>query len=752
MLESKPAPARWFLRAFHVLWGAVALGVLVAWILMTFRACRDSTLQAGSGFPDPPASADLYPCHVGVRAGWKTDRWLADATVRIVGADGVERSACTAPDGWATFADVPWGPVTAKAEARGHAVVRSEQVPPDSWVEHGIVLDCDPAGSLSGRVVDAATGSPVVGALVSVLGAEGGGGFWYLEDPHTTAVTDAAGAFHAIGVAKEGSIRVRVARVEAQGCRTVWKVAPSDGEDFSFTIRMVPGGILEGTVLDADGAPVAGARVFAAPDHVWGSFGWGLWTPSRALLPWQFNDIFLYPYPSPTHAEDAWTTLATVTDAAGRYRLAGIGLGERHDVRAAAPGHAPSDVAHGVRTTRSTVPARVDLRLARRSPIVARCVDREGKPFPGLRVDVRRPGRDEHDGTTDAAGVARFEDCAPVAYEVSVAGHSSDARAETWVEAGRGEREVVLRLDSLASAPARPAPRALHPAGSRDDEAEARRRTTAFGRIAVAPGVAPPKSVRIVEESGNTMSPGREIEWRPDGDGMVPFRSTFDRPEFAIRLEAEGFLPAGVDIGPHERVPMDLGTLRLDPGWAIEGTVVLPNGTPLPFVGVEATFPPPGRPRDKSIYPHEYTRRAVSARDGTFRIRGLPGRIIEMTGPTVALSMEDDRFLPYRDEITPTEPTTPLRLVVRPGGSLTVRVADEDGNPVARARVVAEAAPTKIHGETDSDGTCPLRFPAGTYLVSVRRPATDETAAPVTTEVTLADGETREVRLAFPPP
>ena len=116
----------------------------------------------------------------------------------------------------------------------------------------------DPPGSLSGHVVDAATGEPVRGATVNLQNYSRGGNF-------QSVTTDGAGAFAAAKLSP-GDYLVQVTHPSYQGIMGLpnpsqMVTVASSRDSSGVTLRLMPGGTISGKVLDDGGEPVPGCMV-----------------------------------------------------------------------------------------------------------------------------------------------------------------------------------------------------------------------------------------------------------------------------------------------------------------------------------------------------------------------------------------------------------------------------------------------------------------------------------------------------------
>ena len=294
------------------------------------------------------------------------------------GEDGRAVAPAVASAGEGALAAWPAAPSSAAAPAAGTAAPASTTVPvaPLADRAHGGVED---GATVEGAVRDAA-GRPVVGALVT-LGPDGLLPF-YVRAPTRRlwsmleVRTDPEGRFRFSGVRPRDRYALRI--LDADG-------APAFLPSLSWVARepatlgavtIAPGAVATGRVVDAEGAPVAGARVVAL-------------APMANPLGFVLADADAQP------ALDA----DVVTGADGRFRTTRLAGGLRAFVVEAA-GHAAAVV-------RATLPAEAslelgDVRLLAGGSISGRVLLADGTAVPGARVLVLR----EQGGVAYAADVA----------------------------------------------------------------------------------------------------------------------------------------------------------------------------------------------------------------------------------------------------------------------------------------------------------------------------------------------------------
>ncbi|MCA3008948.1 MAG: sigma-70 family RNA polymerase sigma factor [Phycisphaerales bacterium] len=435
------ALAKWFVAAVAA--AALAVG-LAAWppvaappIAVDRVGESAPVVVADLGAPSP---ADEVGTRHAVPAASAPLAAAADATelrVRVLRPDGTTVSGCivtlepvrgdvdlvfdaidaaTAADGVARFAVAPravYDVVTATARAR----IQAQATGPTE-----VELRLQQAMSLQqlqvardARLVDRWQIAPmrVTGVVRRPDGAPASGAALCLtrHSVRTPAVKvavaagDGSFAFETIGMALVQAQAPGFAASEVRPCTS----AP-------LTITLQPArGDLVGIVLDADGRPLAGARVRAIPETGRGA---GLATPERRPLPF------------------------VATDRAGGFVVPDLPAG-RIDVVVHADGHAPATL---VLTDTSAVRDPVRVVLPRGVALRGRVVDQDGAPVAGVQVLLG--GSYGIQRVTDEAGCFGFRSAPATMQALRVQGPKivpSHVERDLAVEAGEW-RVVVQRL------------------------------------------------------------------------------------------------------------------------------------------------------------------------------------------------------------------------------------------------------------------------------------------------------------------
>ena len=175
---------------------------------------------------------------------------------RRLGSDdeGIVRS----PDGSFALEDVPAGTWTVTVEAQGYEAARVAGVAVrENETTADVEVRATKGRAVRGRVLDAVTGRPVVGATVAADGSQGG-----LPLPpgfeQGASFTDAEGRFEIVGLAV-GTARLVARHAEYAEASKLVEVAATITPDVD--IRVSSGGTLGGVVVSEAGAPVGGAAV-----------------------------------------------------------------------------------------------------------------------------------------------------------------------------------------------------------------------------------------------------------------------------------------------------------------------------------------------------------------------------------------------------------------------------------------------------------------------------------------------------------
>jgi protocatechuate 3,4-dioxygenase beta subunit len=480
----------------------------------------------------------------------------------------------------------------------------------------GFQIRLRPATRIAGRVVDA-SGEPVEGVQVQAwLSGVDRGCAVYVHTGCPGAAdrrvgdTDADGRFEFESL-EPGWYQVRLSDDSSLVERRLGEAGRSAGEiAFVLPERLVP---LEGRVVDADGAPVAGARVSVSGDRpdgeartgTDGGYRFPRVLPGRQRLEVRHADfglaVEMVEMAGPRTRFDVRMPLATIVqgrilgrdgspvaapslrvdrepvevDAEGRFRFS-LTPGE-HEVLAEAPDRAPDER----RVTAAGDPIDLDLELGRPGSIAGRIADLAERQFVsvGLQDGSRLSSAEVltgEQGRFELAGVA-----AGAWTLVATDDLGRTIERQVQVEEGRMTRVPELRFPPL------PAVR---------------------GRVLDPEG-------RPIPGASLSFEQEREQErlrvWAV-ADTQGRFATRLTDGTWTLRAEPNGFAPAMATVAVEGGAPVDVPELRLARGVALSGSIAGLAPGEMPYV--EATS-------EDGAW-----ERGILAKDGTYRIPDLgPG-------------------------------------------------------------------------------------------------------------------------------
>jgi len=226
---------------------------------------------------------------------------------------------------------------------------------------------------------------------------------------------------------------------------------------------------------------------------------------------------------------------------------------------------------------------------------------------------------------------------------------------------------------------------------------------------------------------GELMSEGRT-------DARGTFGVTLPTPAeyVTLRIEADGFASLERDLGNQlEPGDLELGSLWLQRGTAIEGVVVGPSGSPVENALVRLTMRQ-GRPSEFAIGD-----RALTDPEGRFRFPAAPRGLVILTASAEGLGENSLEFQSVLGE--------EARIALQPARTLVVRAVARGGSPLAGVDVELRSQdPHLPPRKAATDGTGRVRFEAlGAPVWSLRalargyRPAGLEEADADGSEITL---------------
>lgn len=506
--------------------------------------------------------------------------------------------------------------------------------------------------TLAGRVVSAADGRPVAGALV------------WNEDPGAARRTGADGAYRIeVSAGREAAPRAAAAGYLPADAR----LGVPPGMRRGPTLALEPALVAAGVVVDEQGRPVPGVQVQASPQ------------PAGRMR-------------SPAMIFSGGTAR---TAASGRFRLSGLLAGVGYELRLSKAGFAAAR--SEVPPLEPGRPSGTDLRIVLRKGRMGfgRVVDRSDQPVAGARVELV-PAR----GSDRRMSILRLREGAPVKYEAAADATGRfevrDLPAGTWELTARGSGFAPLTVPGLT---------VPEGAGSTD-----------LGTVVLIPGVSiegyavdtegrpvAGAEIHASEASADPMSrflrqeePLRVATSAQDGFFRVEDR----RAGETVDLDASrsGYAPgvaAGVQVPPDQPV-----RIVLQPSATIEGRTVDPDGKPVAGVRV---FVHPTDPTSLGggFRIFSMSRQASSDDTGFFRLEDvIPGGF--------ALQAEAAGYQPSALEnldIRAGQELKGLEVVLAPGAVVEGRVFSPSGQPLPGAQVgVADPTMDFFFGSAATDG------------------------------------------------
>lgn len=337
-------------------------------------------------------------------------------------------------------------------------------------------------------------------------------------------------------------------------------------------VVLSPGAVLEGTVVDAKGRPLAGTTVSAERSQATGG-----------MIVRRIGN-------QRREASDNETR----ADAEGRFALRGLAPGEAVDVTARLRGF--------VTATQSRVevpreqPLRLVLQLA--AQVSGRVVDEVGDPVVGADVSVKETGGGilamfGQQATTDAEGRFTAEDLAPGKRMVTAEAAGFLESEPRFVELANGKT-----VDGL--------------------ELVLKRGSTIEGTVLLPGGVPAAGAQVAIKEDGGANSPGVIVRRfggtgnaTADGDGRYRLEGVAEGPR-SIAAQLAGYRQAVRDLDVQRGV--NRLDLQLGEGYAISGRVLDTAGKPVADATVLIST--------NNYFPEG---QETSRADGSFRFAGLEG-------------------------------------------------------------------------------------------------------------------------------
>ena len=513
---------------------------------------------------------------------------------------------------------------------------------PEIGVQNGIVKRGDnvfsllKAAPIGGRVLDA-TGKPLAGATVVVTTA-----FFENEDSASprfislrdmkqnfTAKTDAEGKWKFLGLPAGARITV-VLQDERFETAVAFVVA---GQSDAYDLVARPGATLEGAVVDADGKPVAGAKLFAQTDD----------------------------YQSTGRAE---------SDAAGRYRIASLKTGSYAVSVFSVPGQklvAPALPNVAVESGAST--RAPDIVMTPGALIQGVVRDEKGAPVAGISIEAKRDESNSFYGETDDAGKYQVR---VLPGEVRLI--SDNAQGDDFYAEGAGARDKPVRLTLKAGETA-------------TQDFAVKRALTLFG-VTVDQSGKPVVGARIFVGDDRY---GLNAVSDADGKWQLPGQ----RPgKVKLNVTGEWQLTAPAEIALPRTEPLRL-TLRATPFQSVAARVVTQDGKPIEGARVLAQLRQPVNFGGDG--PQTFTMRALEAKSdaaGRFSLDKIaPNNTLE----NAAAQLDGFSFVSGGKAEKSGDKWTLSDIVMQPlNGKISGRVLASDGKPAVGAFVVADGVASKL--------------------------------------------------------
>jgi protocatechuate 3,4-dioxygenase beta subunit len=349
-------------------------------------------------------------------------------------------------------------------------------------------------------------------------------------------------------------------------------------------------------------------------------------------------------------------------DAQGRFEAPGLSL-TNHEAYPLCPGYERKRILFD---TTARPDATLNLKVPAAGKVTGRVVDERGKPVPGATVGLATSG-------SIFSGSALWEHCSEdgrFSYDGKSLGRAGrlTARAPGYQDL---ERQEVVVFDAASPVQIefvlRPDPAKAPPAAVGGKPPT---RRTITGTV-VGPDGKPVASATV--RWGLLVSSDRVPETETDARGSFRLEAVTDIAE-VLSVMAKGLAPSFpmVDAGGDRRL-----TVELKAGATIRGRVVDDTGSPLKGVRVVPQVNNPKPNWMGFVYLHEL--QATTDRDGRFTLEGMP------EGVTCDF-VDEDHSSVRRKPLSPADESKNV-VTLLGGGAIRGRVVDPAGNPVRDFRV-----------------------------------------------------------------